>query len=70
MNRQGNEIDDDASDDPFGSVLESFLALFRMMLGDFERSWFESDSLGLSSFAVVLFVLYMVVVFIVMLNVG
>ena len=67
---RGGLTDDLTDDGPFARVDESFLSLFQMILGQFDRDWFEvPHSVGLSTYAVALFVAYMGVVFVVMFNV-
>lgn len=53
----------------FYTAYESFLTLFSMMLGEFDRDWFRGQSNVLSGIAMILFVLYMVLVFLILLNV-
>jgi hypothetical protein len=60
---------DDSSLDPFGTISESFITLFRMMLGDFDREWFMQRTSHVDTYTTLLFVVYMIIVFIVMLNV-
>ena len=62
--------DEDDESPPFGTISETFLTVFRMMLGDFERGWFtaESESSRVAPFLITLFVLYMFTVMILLLN--
>jgi hypothetical protein len=63
------EFDDGEIDDAFRTVGESFITLFRMMLGDFDREWFIQRTYSVNFFSTCLFIGYMIIVFIVMLNV-
>eukprot|EP00747_Dinoflagellata_sp_TGD_P024946 gnl/TRDRNA2_/TRDRNA2_130900_c1_seq1.p1 gnl/TRDRNA2_/TRDRNA2_130900_c1~~gnl/TRDRNA2_/TRDRNA2_130900_c1_seq1.p1 ORF type:complete len:269 (-),score=33.39 gnl/TRDRNA2_/TRDRNA2_130900_c1_seq1:310-1068(-) len=54
---------------PFLEFSEGFLTVYRMMLGDFSRSWFTSDDWYLQACAEIFFVVFMLIVQIMMLNV-
>ena len=58
-----DEREGGGANDAFGSPGEAFISVFRMMIGDFEREWFFEP------FTLVLFLTYMFVVMILMLNV-
>ena len=62
------ESSDEDDAPPFGTELETLLTLFRMMLGDFERSWFSANSDEISSVAVCAFVLYEFLITVLLLN--
>ena len=58
--------DDEAS--PFTSFGETLLTMYRMMLGDFERDWFTSESKEVAGVAVALFVIFTFLVMVLLLN--
>jgi len=47
---------------------QASLSVFQMVMGNFEREWFQAGSVDLSLFSLVLFVAFMFFVVIVMLN--
>jgi hypothetical protein len=53
---------------PFSSFGDSFLTTYTMMLGGFNRWWFESSSVKVTNFSISAFVIFMFVVYIVLLN--
>ena len=58
--------DDEAS--PFTSFGETLLTMYRMMLGDFERDWFTSESKEVAGVTVALFVIFTFLVMVLLLN--
>ena len=48
------EDEEDTTERPFRTLTDSFMALFRMAMGNFDMSWFEHPSEAISSLAVAL----------------
>lgn len=59
----------DADSEPFGEVPKGFLILYNMMLGDFDMSLFEAEEQSLHEFAKLIFVFFMFIVQVMMVNV-
>jgi len=57
------------TDAAFDNPPEALLTVFRMMLGDFDRAWFDGGSQAATSFSLVLLVGYLFIIMILMLNV-
>ena len=60
---------DDYEPAPFETVRETLLSVFRMMLGDFQRGWFSTDNDQIDDASVLVFVTFVFVCNIVLLNV-
>jgi len=77
LHSEDDDGDDDGEGDggflndprPFQTFGQAGLSVFQMIMGNFEREWFEADTLNLSALSVFLFILFMFFVVIVMLNV-
>ena len=66
----GDQMDWDLNDArPFHSPFFSFLSVYQMIFGEFQVSWYEAESKGLTACSVALFVIFMFFVVVVMLNV-
>ena len=67
-----DDAEDPSADDgpaPFGTVSETLLTLFLMMLGDFDRLWFLTGSKKIDHTVVTVFVTFQFLCNIVLLNV-
>jgi len=53
---------------PFSSLGDSFLTTYTMMLGGYNRWWFDSSSVAVTNFSISAFAIFMFVVYIVLLN--
>jgi len=69
LNAQKSSMDDDAStgwvqadSKPFYSHFSSAMSVYMMILGSFDKTWYEVESSGLTDFSVTLFVLFMFIV--------
>ena len=58
----------DDDEQPFQSILETLLTQYRMMLGDFDRDWFGSDTQSVETTGVLFFVLFTFMVMVLLLN--
>eukprot|EP00968_Pinguiococcus_pyrenoidosus_P012854 scaffold1149_cov236-Pinguiococcus_pyrenoidosus.AAC.13 len=68
--RADRRFGDDEAEEPFSSVQETMLTSYRMLLGDFEREWFAvPDDDASRRVAVLVFVLYLFVMNVLLLNV-
>jgi hypothetical protein len=56
-------------DRPFHSATYSMLSVYMMVMGQFERDWYQNTSVGLTAYSITLFMFFMFFVVIVMLNV-